>query len=389
MRIPFYYNLRNLWRRRLTTTITILGIALVVFAFTAVLMLAHGLEETLIATGSKDNVIILRKGADTELLSWIMHEASNIIKAFPEIATTEDGTPMLSKDLSIIINLKKKGSNDMGNVSIRGTTNKSFLLRPYVKIIKGRIFKEGSKEIIVGKSIHKLFLGCNINDKVRFGNQDWQIVGIFEAKGTAFESEIWGDVNVMMPAVGRPVYSILLFRLKNPNDVKLINQKLENDLRLKQYTAKIEKEYYKEQSAFMANFIRILGLIITFTFSIGSIIGAMITMYTSVANRTKEIGTLRALGFRRRNILAAFLIESLIISVIGGIIGIFLSAFLKFYTFSTTNFNTFTELAFDFKLSSSIIIASLLFAIIMGIIGGFLPAIRAARLNIVNALHAN
>jgi ABC-type antimicrobial peptide transport system permease subunit len=351
-------------------------------------MLANGLEETLKSTGSEKNVIILRKGADTEILSWILREPANIIKALPEIATAPDGKPLITTDLSVIINLKKKKSNDMGNVYIRGTTHKAFMLRPYVKIIKGKIFREGSNEIIVGKALNKFFIGCDVGNKLRFGNQDWLIVGIFEANGTAFESEIWGDVNEMMPVFGRAVYSTITFRLSDNYDINSVKNKLNSDLRLKQYEARIEKEYYAAQSAFMASFIRVLGLIITITFSIGSTIGAMITMYTSVANRTKEIGTLRALGFLRRNILLAFLSESILISFAGGLIGLLLSSFLQSFTFSTTNFNTFTELAFDFKLSMPIALYSLLFAISMGIIGGFFPAIRAARLNIISALRA-
>lgn len=388
MKIPFYYNLMNLWRRKLTTSITILGITLVVFSFTAVLMLAHGLEETLAETGSEQNVIILRKGADTEVLSWIMREAGNIIKTFPEIASLPDGSPLYTTDLSVIINLKKKISNDMGNIAVRGTTHRTFLLRPYINIIAGRKFKEGTTEIIVGKSIHKSFQECNIGNKLKFGNQQWQIVGIFDTDGKAFDSEIWGDVNEMMPAFKRPVYSTMLFRLKNKNDFRLIKKKLENDPRLNQLVAKIEKNYYFEQSAFMATFIRIVGLVITLTFSIGSIIGAMITMYTSVTNRKKEIGTLRALGFRRRNILISFLTESLIISILGGFIGLFLATFLQFYTFSTTNFASFTEMAFDFKLSTSIGSYSMLFAIFMGLLGGFFPSIRASRMEIVDSLRA-
>lgn len=388
MKIPLYYNLRNLWHRKLTTSITIFGIALVVFSFAAILMLAHGLEETLKETGSEQNAIILRKGADTEVLSWIMLEAGNIIKAFPQIASSPDGSPLYTTDLSVIINLKKKISNDMGNVAVRGTTNNAFLLRPYIKIIAGRKFKEGTTEIIVGKSIYKFFKGCDIGNKLNFGNQQWQIVGIFDANGKAFDSEIWGDVNEMMPAFRRPVYSTMLLRLKNKNDFQLIKKKLENDPRLNKLLSKIERNYYAEQSAFMATFIRIIGLVITLTFSIGSIISAMITMYTSVANRKKEIGTLRALGFQRKNILISFLTESLIISILGGSIGLFLASFLQSYTFSTTNFSSFTELAFDFKLSPIICSYSMLFAIIMGILGGFFPSIRAAHMEIVDSIRA-
>src|SRR4030042_5599330 len=182
MKLPISYNLRNLWRRRLTTSLTVLGVALVVFAFSAVLMLAYGLEKTLVATGSDMNAIVLRRGADTEMLSWIYRERGNVIKTFPEIAPGPDGTPLITTDLVVIINLLKKGSNDMGNIMIRGTTLNAFLLRPQVKIIKGHAFRPGSTEIIIGKSIMNRFQNCKMGQTIKFGQQNWLIVGIFEAE---------------------------------------------------------------------------------------------------------------------------------------------------------------------------------------------------------------
>lgn len=377
-----------MWRRRLTTAITVGGIALVVFAFAAVLMLAHGLEKTLVATGTKGNVIVLRKASTSELLSIIMREDADVIKSLPEIELIGDNKPLATNEVVVIINLSKIGSNDMGNINARGTTQESLLLRPNINFISGRMFQQGSTEIIVGKSIAQRFQGCQIGNKLKFGKQYWTIVGIFEAGGTGFESEVWGDVEQLMPAFGRPVFSTVTVRLKKLSDFESLKKHFTTDLRLKSYEPKEEQQYYSEQSQFLATFIRVLGLAITIIFSIGSVIGAMITMYTAVANRTKEIGTLRALGFKKYNILSAFIIESFIISVLGGILGLILASFLQFFTISTINWNTFSELAFGFQLSPSIIISTMLFAMFMGLSGGLFPSIRAARLKIVEALRS-
>ena len=389
MKVPISYNLRNLWRRRLTTTLTIGGIALVVFAFAAVLMLAHGLEVTLVATGTKGNVIVLRKGSSSEMLSIVTREDAGVIKSLPEVALTGDNKPLAVTEVVVIINLMKIGSNDMGNINARGTTAEALLLRPNINFIEGHMFQPGSTEIIVGKSIAQRFQGCQLNNKLKFGKQYWTIVGIFEDGGTGFESEVWGDVEQLMPAFGRPVYSTTTIRLKSGAQFESFQQHFITDLRLKSFEPKEELKYYAEQSQFLATFIRVLGLVITIIFSIGSVIGAMITMYTAVANRTKEIGTLRALGFKKFTILFAFIIESFIISFLGGILGLVLASFLQFFTISTINWNTFSELAFGFQLSPSIIIFTMLFAVLMGLGGGLFPAVRAARLKIVDSLRGS
>jgi ABC-type lipoprotein release transport system permease subunit len=389
MKIPLSYNYRNLVARKFTTLLTVMGITLVVFVFAAVLMLAYGLKKTLISTGSEDNFIVIRKSATSDLLSTVSRDSARLIETFPEVALEEDGTAVSSKESVVIINLSKYGSNDMGNVIVRGVSMKVVEMRPQVRIIQGRMFESGKSEVIVGKSISERFQGCRMGESLKFGGRTWLIVGIFEAEKSGFESEIWAEVEQMMGAFNRPVYSTMVVRLKDRAQFPAFKTRLESESRLSQLEIKNEREYFGEQSQALASFLTWLGLVITVIFSFGAMIGAMITMYANVANRTVEIGTLRALGFRRTNILIAFLIEALLISLSGGLLGLALASGLQFFTISMLNFSTFSELAFGFNINPMIVLLSLAFAVIMGIVGGFLPAVRAARLNIVNALRAS
>ncbi|MGE5315673.1 MAG: ABC transporter permease [Acidobacteriota bacterium] len=389
MKIPLTYSFRNLWTRRLTTLLTVGGVALVVFVFAAVLMLANGLKETLVSTGSDDNAIVVRKGASSEMMSIVDRETASIIESQPEIAMGADGKPVLSDELVVIINLEKIGTHDMGNVTVRGISSKGSELRPQVKLVEGRMFTPGLSEVVVGNAVHSRFAGAQLGDRIKFAGGFWTVVGVFDAGKTGFASEIWGDLEPMMSAFNRPVYSSMLLKLKTPEDFTALRNKLEADPRLEQMEIKNEKRYYEEQSEMMATFIRILGLVVTVIFSFGAMIGAMITMYAAVANRTTEIGTLRALGFQRRSVLAAFLIESLLLGGLGGLIGIGLASLLQMITISTTNFGTFSEIAFGFALSVPIAFQTMIFALAMGFVGGFLPSFRAARLNIISALRAS
>ena len=389
MKIPISYNVRNLWARRLTTSLTVTGITLVVFVFAAVLMLAEGVKQTLVSTGSDDNVIIVRKSAQSELVSAIGRENSSIISTFPEVAVGADGKPMATADVVTIVNLSKKGTHDMANVPVRGVSTGAIAMRPQVKMKEGWMFQQGSLEVIVSDGIASSFEGAALGQTLQIGTGHWTIVGIFDAGRSGFGSEIWVDADQLMLIFNRPVYSSLTVKLRNVNDFDALKNRMESDQRLAELDPKREKAFYEEQSQGMAVFIRVLGLIITIIFSAGAMIGAMITMYAAVANRTVEIGTLRALGFRRRSILGAFLLEAMTLSLIGGGLGLLLASFLEFVSFSTTNFTSFTELAFGFHLTPTIALSTLLFSIVMGVIGGFLPAVRAARLNIISALRAS
>ncbi|HET6515905.1 MAG TPA: FtsX-like permease family protein [Thermodesulfovibrionales bacterium] len=388
MGIPLSYSFRNLLTRRLTTALTAGGMALVVFVFSAVLMLAEGLRKTLVETGSYDNVVVIRRASASEMQSGIDRAAAAIVETEPEVAAGEGGRPFLSKEVVVLINLPKRQTEKPSNVTIRGIGQYSFALRPQVKLIEGRMPKPGSSEIIAGESVAKRFRGAGIGEHLRFGMRDWIVVGVFAAGKTAYSSEIWGDSDQLMQAFRRRVYSSVLFKLRDSSGFQKVKERIEADPRLT-LEAKRETTYYSDQSEVMAKFLRILGLSLTVIFSLGAIIGAMITMYAAVANRIGEIGTLRAIGFRRRDVLAAFIIESLLLGLVGGCLGLFLSSFLQLYTISTVNWQTFSELAFSFSLTGEIIWESLLFSLLMGLIGGVLPAVRASRMNIVNALRAS
>ena len=390
MKIPLSYSFRSLWTRKLTTFLTIAGVALVSFVFTAVLMLANGVKNTMVATGSADNAIVLRKSAESETLSIITFDEADVIGTQPEIAIGNDGKPLMTKEVLTLINLKKHGAqpNDLSNVTVRGVTPDGILLRPQVKLTSGRMFNFGSSELIVGNEIADRFDGMGIGNTIKFAGRTWKIVGHFDAGRSGFASDIWGDANQILQAFNRQAYSSIVMRLKSPKDFAALKARFEADPRLNDLKIEPEKQFYAEQSQTLANFIRILGIVITVIFSFGAMVGAMITMYAAVANRTVEIGTLRALGFHRRSVLGAFLIESLFIALLGAGIGLLAASTLSLLTISTTDFASFSEIAFGFTMTGPIIISTFLFAAVMGFIGGFLPSFRAARLDIVNALRS-
>jgi putative ABC transport system permease protein len=387
MAIPISYNFRNLWTRRLTTVLTLSGMALVVFVFASILMLAEGLRKTLVETGSHDNVVFLRKGAATEVVSGVSRDQASILETLPEIASNPKGQKLLAKEAVVLIALPKKRSGTPSNVVLRGIGENSLFLRPQVKLVEGRLPRVGSPEVIVGISIAKRFVGIGMDETLCCAMRDWKVVGIFDAGSTGFSSEIWGDVDQFMQAFRRPGYSSVIFRLRDSSEFQNVKSRVENDPRLT-LVAKRETKYYAEQSEIMAKFLRILGTSLTIIFSLGAVIGAMITMYSAVANRIAEIGTLRALGFKRRDILTAFLAESLFLGFLGGLVGLFFASFMQLITISTMNFQTFAELAFSFTLTFEIIYKGMFFSLIMGFVGGLLPALRASRMIIVDALRA-
>ncbi len=384
-----YYVTRNFFARRLTASITIAGLALVVFVFAAVLMMAYGVEKALVATGSDENAIITRRGSNNEISSIIGRETIYELRTMPAIAVGPNGKPLFSAEIATVINMNKKDAGGMSNISVRGVGEMSFTLRPQIHLLEGRMFSFGTRELVVGKQVAKRFEGAALGDKIKLAGGYWEIVGVMDANGSAFDSEIWADAEQLLQANNRTSFSSFTFRYTSQSDLDAMKSRLAVDPRLNQMEVEHERSFFEKQSEALAVFLRVLGLTITIIFSIGAIIGAMITMYTAVANRTMEIGTLRALGFRRRSILVAFLIESLILSLVGGLIGIGLASLLSFFSISTMNFGSFAELAFSFALSLNIIVGSMLFATIMGVVGGFLPAVRASRMDIISALRAS
>ncbi|MGO9481974.1 MAG: ABC transporter permease [Candidatus Kryptoniota bacterium] len=386
MSVPFKYMIKNFGRRRLSTVITLAGITLVIFVFTAVLMMANGVRKTLVATGNPDNVVITRKGSNGEISSIILGETQNVVATLPYIAKAPDGAPAISYQPVVVIDLTTP-DGAMSNVTVRGVTRQTFYIHPNVKIVEGTMFNPSLREVIVGESVAKRYPDAKIGGKIKLAGDYWKVVGIFSSDGSGFDSEIWCDYRQIQQAFHRgSSCSSITLMLDNPSDYDKFKNAFLADRRLQQFEPLPEQQYFASQSETLSAFIRVIGIFVTVIFSVGAAIGAMITMYAEVANRTKEIGTLRALGFSRRSILTVFLFEAILISMAGGIIGIVLASSLQFFSVSTMNFNSFAELTFNFALSPAAIIASLAFAVLMGIFGGFFPSARAARLNIVNAL---
>jgi putative ABC transport system permease protein len=387
MKIPFSYIFRNLWTRKLTTLLTASGMALVVFVFAAVLMLDAGLKRTMVGTGQLDNVIVIRAGSETEIQSGMTRDQAALVESFPQVARGTSGEPMASKESMVLISLFKRGQDKGSNIVTRGVSPLGITLRPQVKIVQGRTFRPGSTEIIVGINVNQEFEGTQIGQSIRFAQREWTIVGVFDGGKSAFDSEVWGDVDQLMQAFRRPSFSSMLVKLVEPTRFDAFSTAVKADVRLT-LDLKRERIFYEDQSRALSTFISFLGLLLSIVFSIGAMIGAAITMYSSVAMRTGEIGTLRALGFRRPSILIAFLGESLLLGFVGGIAGLFCATFLQAITVSTLNFQSFSQLAFSFVLTPGIVIATLIFSLIMGFIGGFLPAFKASRMKIVDSLRA-
>ena len=385
--VPFSYIARNLWVRRVTTLLTAGGMALVVYVFATVLMMSEGIRSTLVATGQPDNVMVLRKGAGAEINSAVERGQAAILSTLPGIATDALGRPQISAEPVVLINLPKRSNGKPSNVTVRGSSDLGLQLRPSLRVVEGRMFRPGTSEIIVGQATAAGFAGIDLGASLRFAGRDWQIVGRFDAGRSGFDSEIWGDAEQMLQAFRRGASSVVVFRLADSSLFDATRARIEDDPRLA-LEAKPEIRFYAEQSEALATFINILGLSLAVIFSIGAVVGAMITMFAAVASRIGEIGTLRALGFRRGAVLAAFMAESLLLSGLGGVVGLAAASVMQAVDVSTTNFQTFAELAFRFVLTPQIAVQAMAFALAMGVVGGFIPAWRAARLQIIDCLRA-
>lgn len=381
------YSLRNLRVRKLTTALTAGGMSLVVFVYAAVLMLDLGLRQTLVATGDEQNVIFVRRAAEVEIQSMVDRQQAGIIESQPEVVTGADNMPIVSKEAVVLVALPIRGAAKMSNVLIRGVGPGAFDVRPQVKLAEGRMFRPGSTEIVIGDALAGRFEGLEIGSTVRFAQRDWQVVGRLDAGGSGFDSEIWGDSGQLMQSFRRNAFSSVVVRLADSGSFDEIKARLEADPRLT-IEAKRERAFYEEQSRMLSGFIKMLGITLSALFSLGAVIGATITMYAAVASRKREIGALRALGFRRSGILLAFLAEAMLLGFVGWAVGIALASLMTLVKITTLNWATLSELAFSFVLTPSIVFQSLAFALVMGCLGGFLPAVRAARMNIVDALRA-
>jgi ABC-type lipoprotein release transport system permease subunit len=387
MKIPFVYNVRSVTQRPVSTLLTALGIGLVVAVFVAMLALANGFVAALATTGSNDNVLLLRRGADSELSSGIPREAISIIASSPHIATAADGRPLMSPETYIVINIPRLGGNEfeVANVVLRGVSDKAFDVRRNIKVIEGRRFASGQSEICVGAKLKGRFNNVNVGDVLRFSNRDWKVVCRFTADGSSFESEIWGENEQFQNVFRANSFQDVAFRLKDPAGFEDAKRAFLADQRL-QVDAHRESEFYASQSELLGRVLRILAIMITSIMAVGAVFGAVNTMYAAVSSRTPEIAVLLTLGFHPRSVLASFLAESAVIALVGGVIGCLLALPINGVVTSTTNWSSFSEIAFAFRVTPQLLLAGLLFAVVMGLVGGFFPARRASKLPVIQAL---
>jgi putative ABC transport system permease protein len=390
MLIPLSYNLRSLFVRKTTTIATALGIALVVFVLSSALMLGEGIRNTLVSNGSSARAIVLRKGADTEMASGIESNTVGLIMAAPGIKRDGEGQPLGIADVVVVATLDKLGSE--GQVSIvlvRGVQSLVMKVRSEARIIDGRPAQTGTDEVIIGRAIRGNFKGLDLGQSFELKkNRPVKVVGIFEAGGSSFESEVWADIDTLRSSFGRgSSSSSVTVTLESPSAYDGFAAYVENDKQLGLEPMR-ESVYYEKQSEATSIFITALGAIIAFFFSIGAMIGAMITMYSAVAQRSKEVGTLRALGFSRGAVMMSFLFESSTLALLGGVIGGLASLAMTAVKFSMMNFATFQEIVFSFDPSPGIVLGSIAAGGIMGILGGVFPAVRAARLSPIEAMRA-
>jgi putative ABC transport system permease protein len=378
MAIPLSYNDRNVLQRPVATIATALGVGFTVAILIGALALASGFQAALRQTGDPSNVLVMRKGADSEISSGLTRDAANILRANPGIRPGPDGRPLASPEVVVVTNLQRLGQPGSSNVVVRGIDPGALAFRGHFRIVAGRAFAPGAAEIVVGKRMANRFVHCGIGDHIRFGQRDFEVVGHFEAGGSSFESEIWGDNAVLMPVFRGDVFQSLTFAMKDTSRFTALQHELENDPRLGVEVQR-ESDYYTHQSDVLAGVIRVAGFVIVLIMAVGAIFGAMNTMFAAVGQRTREIATLLILGFSPAAVMSSFMVESLILSVIGGLVGCLIAIPINGIVTSTTNFASFSEVAFAFRVTPPALVAGMVFAALMGLAGGFLPALRAAR----------
>ena len=380
-------NLRSIRARLGSSSVAVIGIAGVVLVFVAVLSIAEGVSATMKASGDPDVVLILRAGSDTEMTSGLAGDATRIIQDAPGIARDASGTPMTSPELFVVVDHPLKRSGTPANVPLRGVTPEAFKVHNHLKIVEGRNFEPGKNEIIAGRAASRQFVDLSVGRQIKWGENTWTLVGIFEDGGSVSESELWCDVRVLQPAYRRGnSYQSVYARLASPGAFTQLKDSLTANPQL-QVTAMRAPDYYGSQTETLQNIIRTIGGIIAVLMGVGAVFGAVITMYTAVASRTREIATLRALGFGSFPVVVSVLAEAALLAVIGGAIGGAV-AYLAFngYETATMNFQSFSQIAFKFAVTGPVLGEALFYAVLMGLLGGMLPAIRAARLPVVTAL---
>lgn len=387
MPIPLKYNVRNLMVRRISTGMTVFVICLVVTVFLFVLSLWSGVTRTLSTNASDRNVVTMRVGAQAEMQSVVTRDSAQLIGALPGIERDGEGRPLVSPELLTLVNVPKVDGKST-NIQVRGTSATGMQLRPSIKIVEGRMFRPGTNEAVVSKVLPTRMANVEIGDTLKAGSYRWQIVGYFDASGSAYDSEIWTDVSDLQAQAKRPIYSIVYVRTPDAESAQRYIAAVKGDQRLK-FEGKTEKKYFEEQMVTGAP-IKVLAILVGVITAIGASFGAMNTMYAQVSARTREIGTLRAMGFSRRSVLLSFVLEALVLCLAGGVLGTLL-AFVLFNLVitkptGTMNFRTFSEILFNFRLTPALLAGGLAFSLAMGLVGGFFPAFRAARLKITTAL---
>jgi len=384
--IPLVYNVRSLAARWTSTVVAVLGIAGTVGVFVAMLSLARGFEATLTASGSPRNAIVRRAGATSEMDSSVMLEQVRVVEDAPGVERGAAG-PMVSPEVVVIASFPLKGRGVEGNAQVRGVSLKALTVRPTVKIVAGRAFEPGLTELLVGKNVAASYDGLELGRTVRFGGGTWTVVGVFDSGGTAYDSELWCDYSVLRQVYQRPLnmFQSATARLTSTDALTGFKDALTSDPRV---TVQIDREvdYYAKQSRQLTTLITVLGSIIAVVMGIGAVFGALNTMYSAVSERTREIATLRALGFGSGSIVVSFVIESLCIAAVGGLLGCVVVLPLNGLTTGTINWQTFSHLAFAFRVTPGLLAMGLGFALLMGLIGGVPPAVRAARAQIAGAL---
>lgn len=385
MAIPISYNVRNLKLRKGLTIMTSLGIALTVTTAIFVMALLAGLQRAFVSSGSPLNVLVMRKGSASELTGGFDAADLPILKNLPGIAKDSHGDPMVSGEWMVVIVLPRKDGTGEVNVAVRGMMQDGLELRNGVKLVEGRWFTPGQREVVVSNSIHKRFAHANVGDDLEFGKGPWKVVGVFDAGGSAYDSEIWGDVNQMASDFDRQgAFGSAYLRATDTISADALKHRVSDDQRLK-LDGLIEKEYYEKQTN-SGNLIEYVGWAVALIMAIGSSFAAMNTMYAAVAYRSREIATLRIIGFSRPSILTSFVFESVLLSVIGAIAGVILMLPFNGMTTGTQNPATFSEAVFSLQMTPHVVIVAVIFAMTMGLLGGIAPAWHAARQNILTAL---
>ena len=386
MRIPLIYNLRSMKARPVSTLLTALGIALVVAVFIGMLALANGFAAALVRTGSGDNVLVLRKGADSEMSSSLDRQTTSILTSMPHVARGGDGRALVSQESYVVIAMGRiQDTTAMANVVVRGVSEEAWRVRSNVVVTEGRKPELGRNEICVGKKLLGRFPHTGIGESMFFAGRPWAVVCHFAAGGSAFESEIWGENEQVMPALRGQEFQSVSFRLANPAAFDEAKRAIEGDKRI-MVDVHRESAFYAQQSQLLGNILRILAILITGIMAVGAIFGAVNTMYAAVSSRMPEIGVLLTLGFQPRSVLASFLAESALVAAIGGVIGCLLALPLNGIVTSTTNWATFSEIAFSFRITPALLLAGMVFAVVMGVLGGYFPARRASKVPVVQAL---